>query len=142
MVHLERVEGKNIVAGFDGGTITSDAGTLLLGRPTHEHDQETDLPPPRVRWLTRSEAAALLRAANAEPKARFHLCLFILIGIYAGARRDAILGLCWTRNTEGGWVDLDLGRIDFNPVGRTQAKKRRPVIPIPRHSRNPFIRRS
>ena len=29
-----RVEGREVVAGFDGGTITSDAGALLLGRRT------------------------------------------------------------------------------------------------------------
>ena len=29
---FEPVERKKVVAGFDGGTITSDAGALLLGR--------------------------------------------------------------------------------------------------------------
>jgi hypothetical protein len=32
LFEFEAVEGKKIVAGFDGGTITSDAGALLLGR--------------------------------------------------------------------------------------------------------------
>ena len=68
LFEFEPVEGKNIVTGFDGGTITSDAGALLPGRPTREHDQETDLPPPRVRWLTRSEAAALLRPHTPSPR--------------------------------------------------------------------------
>ena len=89
-------------------------------------------PPPRERWLTRSEAAALLGAARAEPKARLHLPLFILIGLYTGARRSAILGLRWTPNTEGGWVDLERGRIDFNPVAHVQTNKRRARVPIPR----------
>ncbi len=32
VVEFEAVEGKKVVAGFDGGTITSDAGALLLGQ--------------------------------------------------------------------------------------------------------------
>ncbi len=32
LFEFEPVDGKKIVAGFDGGTITSDAGALLLGR--------------------------------------------------------------------------------------------------------------
>ena len=28
------VEGRRVVASFDGGSITSDAGALLRGRPT------------------------------------------------------------------------------------------------------------
>lgn len=89
-------------------------------------------PPAKERWLERDEAAALLRAARAEPKARFHLPLFIMTGLYTGARRNAILNLRWTQNTKGGWVDPERGRIDFNSVGRPQTKKKRPIIPIPK----------
>ncbi len=32
LFEFEPVERKKVVAGFDGGTITSDAGGLLLGR--------------------------------------------------------------------------------------------------------------
>ena len=32
LFEFEPVERKKVVAGFDGGTITSDAGALLLGR--------------------------------------------------------------------------------------------------------------
>jgi hypothetical protein len=32
---FEAVEAKSVVAGFDGGAITSNAGTLLLGQPDH-----------------------------------------------------------------------------------------------------------
>jgi integrase len=88
-------------------------------------------PAPRDRWLTRSEAAALIRTARTEPKARWHLPLFILIALYTGARRTSILELRWTQNTEGGWIDLKRGRIDFNPTRRRQTKKRRPVVPVP-----------
>ena len=88
-------------------------------------------PPPRERYLSRQEAARLLRAARREPKARWHLPLFILICLYCGPRRSSVLALQWQPNTEGGWVDLDRGMIDFNPVARTQTSKRRARTPIP-----------
>ncbi|KAA5604711.1 hypothetical protein F1188_14965 [Roseospira marina] len=62
--------------------------------------------PGRERWLTRQEAAALLRAARTEPQCRAHLPLFILLGLYGGARPGAILELRWDQ------VDLARGRID------------------------------
>jgi integrase len=84
-----------------------------------------DRPEPRDRWLTRREAAALLRAALAEPRVRLHLPLFILLGLYSGARKEAILSLRWSQ------VDLAAGRIDFNTPGARRTKKRRARIPIP-----------
>jgi integrase len=88
-------------------------------------------PAPKERWLTRQEAAALIRAARHDSRAEPHLPLFILIGLYTGARRSAILSLQWFPNMAGGHVDLERGRIDFNAIGRRQTKKRRPTIPIP-----------
>jgi integrase len=81
--------------------------------------------PGRDRWLTRSEAARLLSESRREPKARLHLPLFVLIALYTGARRGAILGLRWSQ------IDLVNGRIDFNEPGRPRTNKRRPIIPIP-----------
>ncbi|MFP5516076.1 MAG: hypothetical protein ACLGJC_23700 [Alphaproteobacteria bacterium] len=52
------------------------------------------------------------------------------MGLYHGARKEAILKLQWQPNTEGGFVDLDRGFIDFNPVGRAQTMKRRAHVPI------------
>ncbi|MCC3303831.1 hypothetical protein [Sneathiella sp. HT1-7] len=46
-------------------------------------------------WLTRSEAASLLWAAKSEPRVRLYLPLFILLGLYTGARKEAILSLRW-----------------------------------------------
>ncbi len=83
-------------------------------------------PDPKDRWLLRDEAAALLRAARRRKKGRLHLPLYILIGLYTGARKKAILTLRWPQ------VDLDRGLIDFNPPGRMRTSKGRPIIPIPR----------
>lgn len=78
----------------------------------------------KERWLTRREVAALLRAVRQEPSVRLYLPLFVLIGVYTGARKEAILSLRWTQ------VDLERGRINFNPPGREQTKKLRPMQPI------------
>jgi integrase len=85
-----------------------------------------EAPPGRDRWLTRGEAAALLRAARRPGNAaRSYLPLFILLALYTGARKEAILSLRWPQ------VDLNLGVIDFNPPGRLRTSKRRARIPIP-----------
>ena len=98
-------------------------------------------PPPKDRWLTRSEAARLILGARNEElpedapegaaarlmarSQRRHLCLFLLIGLYTGARKEAILSLKWAQ------VDLEKKRIDFNPPGRERTSKGRPIIRIP-----------
>lgn len=87
-------------------------------------------PPPRERWLTVQEVARLVRAAR-NGRARHYLPLFILLAIYTGRRRDAILSLEWTPSMTGGHVDLERGIIDFRPLGRSETKKRRGQIPIP-----------
>ena len=50
--------------------------------------------------------------------------LFILIGLYTGQRKEALLSLRWSQ------VDLETGRINYNPPGRRQTNKRRPHVPI------------
>lgn len=84
----------------------------------------------RERFLTRTEAARLLRAALREPKAR-HLCRFILIGIYTGTRHDAMLRLGWAQNTLGGWLDVDKGLIYRRAQGARETKKRQPPARLP-----------
>jgi integrase len=56
-----------------------------------------DSPEPRDRWLTRREAALLLHAALREPRVRLYLPLFVLVGLYTGARKEAILSLRWSQ---------------------------------------------
>lgn len=74
------------------------------------------LPPPRDRWLTQAEAAALIGAADS-----LHIETFIVLGLTTAARAGAILELTWDR------VDLAAGRIDY---GRGHGNKRRVVAPV------------
>jgi integrase len=76
-------------------------------------------PEPRVRWLTREEAARLLASCKAH-----HVRLFVTIALHTGARSGAILGLTWDR------VDLDRRLIDFREPGRIRTRKRRVPVPI------------
>lgn len=85
--------------------------------------------PGRDRWLSRSEAARLLWESRRWPEARDHLPLFILLGLATGARSGALFDLRWTQ------IDFDRDRIDFNPPGRRQTAKRRPIISMPRRLR-------
>ena len=71
----------------------------------------------RTRWLTRKEAANLILAARKSDQASDYLPLFILIGVYTGARMTAILKLRWTD------VDLDNGIIDFTTNDLSEKKK-------------------
>jgi integrase len=123
-------------ASSDGTIIRELAGTL---RPAIEHAIKQrrlrqgeyyvpvpSAPPGRDYWITRPEAAALVRETRRDPRARLHLPLYALLALYTGQRRGAILDLTWQQ------VDLVRGRIDFNPPGRRQTKKKRPIIPVPR----------
>jgi len=76
-------------------------------------------PDPRVRWLTRGEAARLLAACDAH-----HVQLFVTIALNTGARSGAILSLTWDR------VDLVARRVDFREQGIARTKKRRVLVPI------------
>tara|TARA_R110002110_G_scaffold339227_1_gene549652 strand:+ start:4444 stop:5472 length:1029 start_codon:yes stop_codon:yes gene_type:complete len=121
--------------GVSDGTLRRELG-VLKAAINHEVKQgrltrsvSVWLPPKpegKDRWLARDEAAALLNASRRDKRCRLYLPLFILIGLYTGARKGAILSLRWPQ------VDLVNGRIDFNPPGRKRTTKGRPIIPIPR----------
>jgi integrase len=119
--------------GRSAGTVRRELGVLQTainwahknGRLTRSAAvQLPQSPESRDRWLTRQEAARLIRASPTQ-KARLYMPLFILIGLYTGRRKEAILSLRWPQ------VDLDARRIDFEIAGRRKTKKRRGVIPIP-----------
>jgi integrase len=80
-------------------------------------------PEARDRWLTRTEAARLIRATR-TPHARLYLPLFVLIGIYTGRRKEAILSLRWPQ------VNLEARTINFEMSGRKRTNKRRGIVPI------------
>ena len=88
-------------------------------------------PESKDRWLTRNEAAKLLRAARAEPKAR-HLCRFILLALYTGTRKTAILRLQWQPNTMGGHVDLTRRLLYRRSAFTRVTKKRQTPARLPR----------
>lgn len=88
-------------------------------------------PPARDRWLTRTEAASLIRAARRTSKGR-HLARFILLSLYTGTRKDAVLRLAFMRNTTGGWIDLDQGVMYRRGTEERETKKRRKPVKLPR----------
>jgi integrase len=136
-LNRERTEAEIIERGAADGTIIRELGGALRPAIHHAIKQRRltlgayyiPVPPRplgRDYWITRSEAARLLREARRDGSARLHLPLYVMVALYTGARRGAILDLRWQQ------VDLIHGCIDFNPPGRVQTAKRRPHIPIPR----------
>mgnify|MGYP006285081659 CR=1 FL=1 len=89
-----------------------------------------DRPPARDVWLTREQAAKLIRAARRRSETR-HLARFILIGLYTGSRKTVILGLKWKPHPAGGHVDLATGMLYRKSSGARVTKKRAPSIRIP-----------
>ncbi len=82
--------------------------------------------PSRQRWLTRTEAARLLWAARSYP----HIARMILIGIYTGTRRTAILRLRWLPSVDAGWFDLEAGVLYRKGEDETDTTKKRPPARI------------
>jgi integrase len=81
----------------------------------------------RSRWLTRDEAARLLRSARGLP----HLQRFILAALYTGTRSGAVLRLSWLPNTNTGFIDLERGVLYRQGSSQRQTKKRQPPVAIP-----------
>lgn len=111
------------------GTVRRELGVLQAAL-NHAHGEGLLVHPVKVtlpkagqqrdRWLTRSEAARLLRAAAP------HVRRFILISLYTGRRASAVLDLTWTR------VDLEAGLIRFRAEGAVETNKRRGRVRIRR----------
>jgi integrase len=117
--------------GRSAGTVRRELGVLRAAiQYAHKNGHLTrpvavelpERPEPRDRWLTRKEAARLIRASR-TPQARLYLPLFILIGLYTGRRKQAILSLRWPQ------IDLDSQTINFE-IGGRRSNKRRGVIKI------------
>ena len=129
--------------GVSAGTVRRELGVLRAainhahrtGRITRPVAIELpERPEPRDRWLTRTEAARLIRAAR-TPQARLYLPLFILIGLHTGRRKEAILSLRWPQ------VNLEAETIDFEIAGRKRTNKKRGIVRISPHLL-PHLRRA
>jgi integrase len=106
--------------------------------------------PPRDRWLTRREAAQLIRACwryrekqtvhrgskkgqkvETYKRPLRHLARFILIGLYTGTRASAIAAASPYRNVGHSFVDLEEGIFFRLATGKLQNNKRQSPAPIP-----------
>lgn len=98
------------------------------------HPAKVALPekvPARDRWLTRDEVARLIRASRRTGLGR-HLARFILIAIYTGTRKDAILRLRFLPQTKGGWIDTAQGVMYRRGAEERETNKRRKPVKLPR----------
>ena len=87
-------------------------------------------PEAKERWLTRDEAAKLIRAARKTTRGK-HLARFILIGLYTGTRKAAILGLRFQPHVMGGWIDTERGLMYRRGEGQRRTKKLQPAARLP-----------
>ena len=95
-------------------------------------------PKKRIRWLTRSEAAALLAGAlgwdkkgvRHHDKINYKLARFIITGYRSGTRKTRILRLQWVESLSSGWIDLDRGILHRRGVAERDTKKKAPSVPM------------
>lgn len=128
------------VRGVSDGTLRRELGTLRAAlNYCHREGRITTAPPvvlpekpaAKERWLTRSEAASLLRAARSLTKGK-HLADFILAGLYTGSRKQTILGLHFnTPSTVGGHVDTTTGVLYRRAAGQRETAKRQTPARLP-----------
>ncbi|MEY9252328.1 integrase [Bradyrhizobium ottawaense] len=104
----------------------------------------------RDRWLTRSEAAAMIWKAwryrevqtihvgpnkgqkvISDRRPLRHVARFLLIGLYTGTRAGAIASAAKVRAPGKSFVDLENGVFYRKPTGKKATKKRQPPAPIP-----------
>lgn len=93
---------------------------------------ELDMPPAgeaRLKWLTRSEAAAFVHAARR--RGNQHIARLILIGVYTGTRVTAIRSMRWCASLDSGYFDLDNGIMYRKGITERSTSKRRPSVRIP-----------
>lgn len=109
----------------------------------HREDVKVILPPKgdaRQRWLTRDEAAKLLRVCwrtremqEGKPTAKRplrHLCRFLLLGIYTGSRPGAILDASWFAGPKRALVDVENGVFHRRPDKEAETTKRKPTVKL------------
>ena len=130
MIAIKKYRQARLEDGVKDGTIIKELKTLRAAlsfgvkRGWLVVPPYIELPPqpaPKNRWLTKDEADKLIKAATAA-----HVKLFLILAIYTGARRGAILDLTWDR------VSDDFKLINFILPGRPTSKKRRTLVPTTR----------
>jgi integrase len=89
-------------------------------------------PPSTADYLTKHQLLRLLRVCRKDKY--YHVRLFILIGYFTAARREAILSLTWDQ------IDFEKNMIDFRRRNKNGAllpenKKRRPYVAMGRKLR-------
>lgn len=125
------------------GTVRRELGVLKAALNfAYSEGRLTAVPPVELpakpegkdRWLTNKEAAKLLNAARTgRSDVRLYLPLYIMLGLYTGARPGAILSLRWHQ------VDLERGQIDFTNGNQTN-KRRVRAQPIPNRLKHALAR--
>ena len=131
-------------AGRKNSTINRELSLLSIAIRYGQKELEWDIPNPvsgrklpepegRDRWITREEAANLIRAAGESTKAP-HLSDFIVLGLHTGCRKQELLGLEWDR------VDFRRNVITLDAC-HTKTKKRR-TVPINDDARAALIKRA
>lgn len=112
----------------------------------HDKIVSVVLPPrplARERWLTRSEAAALILAAwryrekqnhrATDRRTRKHVARFMIVARYMGSRASVICSASIEAKRPPGkpWVDLVHGVFYGRPAGHRDTKKRRQTVRVP-----------
>jgi integrase len=99
-------------------------------------------PEARQRYLTRDEAAKLIRTAwrlrresgiPGKP-GRYtsrHVARYILVGLYTGSRNGDVCGAAVIPTIGRGFVDLDKGEFRRKPDNKKETSKKQPTVPIP-----------
>lgn len=135
---------KRKTDGVQAGTINREIGLLSTALNWARSDLDWMVPNPaqgrrlkepegRVRWITHTEATALVLAARRAPDSP-HLADFILVALNTGMRVGEILGLEWRR------VDLQAGLI-YLEVG-DQKNGKLGSVPLNKEARAAILARS
>lgn len=90
-------------------------------------------PETNQRALERDEVAKLIRAARARGAKYRHMTHFILVSIYTGTRKAAVLNLALSGpQRHSGWFDLSAGVLYRMGTAELSTKKRRTPARLPR----------
>ena len=96
----------------------------------------------RQRWLTRQEAAKLIRIClhtaevqdgkQTDKRPLRHLARFILFALYTGSRPGDIFTASFKVASNRSFIDLDYGLFYRRPPGKRATNKPQPTTPLPR----------